>query len=420
MAEKAYEVNFEGIVGPTHNYSGLSYGNVASTTNENQESNPREAARQGLEKMKFLADMGVKQAVLPPHERPFIPVLRQVGFTGSDADVLARAFKEAPEILMAASSAAAMWTANAGTVTPSADSADQRVHFTPANLSTMFHRSMEPGTTEIFLKKIFSNSLFFTVHNALPSGTSLCDEGAANHCLLNKHAGALGVHLFVYGRYGFRKNLSSPEIYPARQTFEASAAVARAHKIFPKHAIFAQQTPRAIDAGAFHNDVVAVSNENLLFYHEDAFLAKNETLNKIREVLEEKCNASPKYIEVTANDVSLHAAIQTYLFNSQIVTIPDGSMVMIAPSECLTNYRVHKYLEDLIQSQDNPISQLHYLDLRQSMQNGGGPACLRLRVTLTEKELAAAHQPVFLTDKLYHKLDKWIDNHYRDRLSPRI
>ena len=26
----AYEVNFDGLVGPTHNYAGLSYGNVAS------------------------------------------------------------------------------------------------------------------------------------------------------------------------------------------------------------------------------------------------------------------------------------------------------------------------------------------------------------------------------------------------------
>lgn len=76
---KAREVNFDGLVGLTHHYAGLSFGNEASTKHRFQVSNPRLAAKQGLLKMKALADAGFPQAVIPPHERPFIPVLRQLG-----------------------------------------------------------------------------------------------------------------------------------------------------------------------------------------------------------------------------------------------------------------------------------------------------------------------------------------------------
>ncbi len=61
---------------------------------------------------------------------------------------------------------------------------------------------------------------------------------------------------------------------------------------------------------------------------------------------------------------------------------------------------------------------MHYLDVRESMKNGGGPACLRLRVVLTEKERAAVHSRVWLNDSLYAALCGWIEKHYRDRISP--
>src|SRR3954469_13600147 len=129
----AYEVNFDGLVGPTHNYAGLSYGNVASMKHKLSVSNPRQAALEGLEKMKFLASLGVKQAVLPPHERPHLQTLRRLGFSGSDADVLRTAQQRDPTLLAMVSSASTMWTANAATISPSADSEDHRAHFTPAN-----------------------------------------------------------------------------------------------------------------------------------------------------------------------------------------------------------------------------------------------------------------------------------------------
>src|SRR5260221_7084576 len=141
------EVNFDGIPGPTHNYSGLARGNLAAERNAQLAANPRAAALQGLAKMRALAERGYPQAVLPPHERPDVAALRALGFAGSDHDIIARAARDAPRLLAACSSAAAMWVANAATISPSADTADGRVHITPANLVTHFHRALEPPTT---------------------------------------------------------------------------------------------------------------------------------------------------------------------------------------------------------------------------------------------------------------------------------
>src|SRR5215475_8689569 len=111
----AREINFDGLVGPTHHYAGLSSGNLASEGHAGEVSNPRAAALQGLEKMRFVAGLGVGQAILPPQPRPDIGLLRRLGFEGTDGAVLARARRSAPELLSAASSASAMWVANAAT-----------------------------------------------------------------------------------------------------------------------------------------------------------------------------------------------------------------------------------------------------------------------------------------------------------------
>ena len=174
---KAYEVNFDGIVGPTHNYSGLSYGNVASMQNIQTVSNPKEAALQGLEKMKYLADLGLKQAVLPPHERPLISTLKLLGFAGKESDILAAAEAKEPLLLSACSSAAAMWTANAAAISPSADSIDRHVHFTPANLSAKFHRSIEAEFTSQVLKAVFKDPIYFRHHPCLPQGSFFLMKG---------------------------------------------------------------------------------------------------------------------------------------------------------------------------------------------------------------------------------------------------
>ena len=409
---KAYEVNFDGLAGPTHNYAGLSVGNVASIGFALSVSNPRAAALQGLAKMKRLADMGIKQAILPPQERPDMMTLRRLGFSGTDAEVIEQAGREAPSIFQACYSASSMWTANAATVSPSADTADGRVHFTPANLTSKFHRSIEHPATARLLKAIFADEAHFAHHPILPPSAYFGDEGAANHTRLCQEYGAPGVELFVFGRYAFAADRPQPVRFPARQTFEASAAIARLHRLAPKRVIFAQQNPAVIDVGVFHNDVIAVGNGNVFLYHRQAFVDGRRLIEELRAKLTGKLWS----IEITDEQVTVAEAVKTYLFNSQLLTLPDHTMAIIAPSECQTNDRVKRCLDALIAA-DNPISQLHYLDLRESMKNGGGPACLRLRVVLTETEIAQANPAVFLDERLYGQLCGWVKRHYRDRLT---
>ena len=412
----AYEVNFDGIVGPTHNYAGLSFGNIASQQHRHSASNPREAALQGLAKMKYLADLGLKQGVLPPQERPNIQMLRRVGFAGRDGDVLAEAAREEPRLLAAAYSASSMWAANAATVAPSADTADRRVHFTPANLVTQFHRSLEPPVTAAILKAIFSDESAFAHHAPLPSALYFGDEGAANHTRLCESYDAPGLEIFVYGRAGSDTGLH-PSIFPARQTREASAAISRLHQLAPSETTFIQQNPAAIDAGVFHNDVVSVGNQNVLLYHASAYADSSSAMEEVRRKFTAISSGPLHLIEVPENRVSVADAIQTYLFNSQLVSLPHEGMALIAPIECREHAGVHQFFTELIAA-DNPIRSVHYLDVRQSMRNGGGPACLRLRVVLTENELSLTHPGVLLTAVLYDQLIAWVNRHYREALRP--
>ncbi|OZC37520.1 N-succinylarginine dihydrolase [Marinobacter vinifirmus] len=412
MATHAVEANFDGLVGPTHNYAGLSWGNVASKSNVNAVSNPKEAALQGLAKMKKLADRGYVQAVLPPHERPHIPTLRALGFAGSDRQVLEQAAQADPAILAAVSSASAMWTANAATVSPSADTADHRVHFTPANLSAKFHRSIEHKVTGRALKAIFTDESYFAHHPALPSVSHFGDEGAANHTRLCAGYGDPGVELFVYGQAAFNESAPAPVKYPARQTLEASRAIARLHGLDDRHAVFAQQNPAAIDAGVFHNDVIAVGNGSCLFYHELAFLDEGGVLSDIRARL---AGTELQPVRVSAAEVPIEDAVASYLFNSQLLNTPDG-MLLAVPGECREVASVSRYLDSLLQ-QNGPITAVEVFDVKQSMRNGGGPACLRLRVALRDDELKAINHGVIFTDELYNRLTTWVEGHYRDELS---
>ncbi|HBV77477.1 MULTISPECIES: N-succinylarginine dihydrolase [Vibrio] len=410
---KAYEVNFDGLVGLTHHYAGLSYGNVASTSNKSVIANPQLAAKQGLAKMKALSDMGFKQAVLPPQERPHVEILRQLGFDGSDAQVLAAVSKQAPHLLSAVSSASSMWTANAATMSPSSDSADGRAHFTVANLNNKFHRAIEADTTSATLRSIFSNDRYFVHHDALPQQAIMGDEGAANHNRLCADYGSAGVQVFVYGRQAFGGKVE-PVRYPARQTREASESVARLHQLSAEQTVFVQQNPEVIDQGVFHNDVISVSNGNVLFHHEQAFLNQSAALDEIGQKLS-KQNTDFVSIEVPTNRVSVDDAVRTYLFNSQLLTKSDGKMLLIVPEESRQNPQVWSYLSELILS-GGPINEVKVFDLRESMRNGGGPACLRQRVVLTEDELKSVAPGVLMNDHLFNTLNAWVDRFYRDRL----
>ncbi|WLQ11385.1 N-succinylarginine dihydrolase [Hahella aquimaris] len=410
---KAFEVNFDGLVGPTHNYSGLSYGNVASETNIRDVSNPKEAAKQGLRKMKALHDMGFKQGVLLPQERPDIATLRRLGFAGSDREVLLQAAHQSPVFLGAVASASCMWTANAATVSPSADTTDGRVHFTAANLNAKFHRSIEHPTTTRILQGIFNNDQHFAHHKALPPTSQFGDEGAANHTRFCKNYEDKGVELFVYGRVAFDENAPRPMKYPARQTLEACQAVARLHGLADSSVVYAQQNPAVIDQGVFHNDVIAVGNRNVLFYHEQAFLNTSKMLTELEAKLQ---GCLLKAVKVSDSEVSVADAVSSYLFNSQLLSLDDDDMMLVVPHECRDNPNVKAYLDDLV-TRGGPIKRVEVFDLKQSMKNGGGPACLRLRVALNEAELAAVHPHVMMSDELFASLNAWVDKHYRDRIS---
>lgn len=406
---KAREVNFDGLVGLTHHYAGLSFGNEASTKHRYQVSNPKLAALQGLRKMKALADAGFAQAVIPPQERPGVEALRLLGFNGTDEQVVEKAWRQAPHLLSAASSASSMWVANAATVCPSADALDGKVHLTVANLNNKFHRASEAPTTERLLRAIFRDEAHFSVHPALPQVAMFGDEGAANHNRLGGDYGEPGIQLFVYGRE--ESGGLIPARYPARQTLEASQAVARVNQVNPKQVIFAQQNPAVIDQGVFHNDVIAVSNQQVLFCHEQAFLHQQDVLGELRAKV-------PGFmaLEVPANQVSVQDAVETYLFNSQLLSRDDGSMVLVLPEESRQHEGVWRYLNTLVAG-DNPINELKVFDLRESMANGGGPACLRLRVVLNDAERQAVNPAVMMNDALFETLTRWVEKHYRDRLT---
>lgn len=408
---RAIETNFDGLVGPTHNYSGLSFGNIASAKNQGLIANPKLAALQGLKKMKALADMGYTQGVLPPQERPCIFTLRALGYTGDDGAVIRAAVNDAPLVYSGALSASSMWAANAATVSPSADTADGRVHFTPANLNNKFHRSIEHPQTSRTLRAMFRNTKYFVHHPALPGCPQFGDEGAANHSRFCHQYGERGVEFFVYGASGFDNLAPRPVNFPARQTLEASQAIARLHRLDDKCVVFAQQNPHVIDAGVFHNDVIAVGNGNVLFCHEVAFVEQAKVIDEIAAKLGGEFIA----IQVSSSDVSVKDAVQSYLFNSQLLTRTDGSMLLLVPEECRSNERVWAYLQKLL-AQNTPIRDVLVMDLRESMRNGGGPACLRLRVELTAQELAAVNPASLMNDALYLRLSAWVEKHYRDQL----
>jgi succinylarginine dihydrolase len=408
----AREVNFDGLVGPSHNYGGLSLGNVASMKSQETPSNPREAALQGLTKMRRMVQMGFTQGFLPPHERPFTPLLRKFGFEGSDHEVVAKAAKANPLLLRNLSSASAMWTANAATVTPSSDSGDGRLHLTPANLRAMFHRSIEHPFTEKTLRTAFGADAF-RVHEAIPGGGEMGDEGAANHGRLCLDHGGQGLHLYTYGREAFERRQGR---FPARQALEASRAVARQHGVAEEHAVYMRQAEEAIDAGAFHNDVVGVANGPVLLYHEKAYQQTSTVLDEIRRKAE-PLGFEPVFVEVPDEEVSLADAISSYLFNSQLLTKPDGTMLLLLPTEAEENAKTRAWCEAAVES-NGPIAETLFLDLRQSMRNGGGPACLRLRVVLNDDELKAVHPGFLLDEGKIDRLEEWVKTHYRDRLSP--
>lgn len=383
------EINFDGIVGPSHNYAGLSLGNLAATSHAGDVSYPRAAALQGLAKMEANRALGLAQGFFVPLPRPNDALLTQLG-----ADEAAERALRA-----AAWSASAMWTANAATVSPAPDTADGRCHLTPANLVTMLHRGQEWPDTMRQLALAFADERHFALHPPVPP--SFGDEGAANHVRLAEGHDAPGVEVFVYGRSG------GP--FPARQHEQASRAVARLHRLDPARTLFIEQNPDAIAAGAFHNDVVAVANGRVLFTHERAFADQQRAYAAIREAF-----PALEVVEVADSEVTLAEAIRTYLFNAQLVTLPDQTMALVVPSECSESAAVSAWLDRMV-ADNGPIARVIPVDVRQSMANGGGPACLRLRVVA---DPGTVDPRFLLSDAKAERLGNIITGHWPETIAP--
>jgi succinylarginine dihydrolase len=403
------EVQLDGLVGPTYHFGGLSFGNLASMQHAGWHSRPRQAARQGLAKMRQALTLGMVQALLPPLERPDFSFLRQAGFRGGDVEILTQVATSAPYLLRLAMSSAFVWAANAATVIPSCDSIDGRCHIVVANLTATPHRALEGYTRLALFRRLFPDQTLVHVHDPLPPGPALSDEGAANHNRLAQSHAERGVHVFVYGRAHDTARSDLPRKFPARQTCEASQAVARLGRLSPQRAVFTRQRPQAIDAGAFHNDVVMVATCDRVLIHECSLVEQEAVLHTLRQHL-----PTLQVFQVRQRDLSLRQAVKSYLFNSQLLLTPQG-YVLLAPMQSSSGpaAKVTRHLLDA-----GFIDHLIFQELDQSMAGGGGPACLRLRLPLTHQEMASMAPGVLLDETILQQLEAWVDQHYRDELTP--
>ena len=383
------EINFDGIVGSSHNYAGLSFGNLAATAHAGDVSYPRAAALQGLDKMLGNLSLGLAQGFFVPPPRPNLRWLEELA---ADATL-------DPVLLAGAWSASAMWTANAATVSPAPDTADGRCHLTVANLVSMPHRAHEWPDTLRQLRHAFADERHFAVHGPVPP--CFGDEGAANHMRLASAHDAPGVEIFVYGRTGGR--------FPARQHEQASRIVARRHGLDPERTLFLEQLPEAIGAGAFHNDVVAVANANVVLAHERAFADPEGAWKAMAELFPDV-----QIVAVPESAISLEEAVRSYLFNAQLVSLPEGGQALVIPNEAWESLPVRKFLDALVAS-NGPIREVLAVNVRQSMANGGGPACLRLRVVADP----ATVDPRFLLDHAKgDAIREVLERHWPEQIDP--
>lgn len=409
------EVQLEGLPGPTHHYGGLSPGNVASLRNRGRESRPREAALQALAKMRWLHERGVPLLILPPLPRPDLGFLASLGFSGTLQARLRQAHQEAPASLARAASASSMWAANAATVAASADTRDGRLRFLPANLAAWQHRALETQETARLLARIFPASSRLRLLDPLPSHRDFGDEGAANHLRFSSGAAQPGWNVFVHAPG--MDSVGGPSLrYAGRQTEAASRAAARSLRLPPERTFFLAQSAAAIDAGAFHNDVVAMGADNRLVAHEAAFAGGPTVLKRLETAFRRDTGVELRMRWVTGRELSLRAAVRTYFFNSQWVRLGDGRLWILAPGEAAEDAASRRLLDRL--REDGFCDGWTAFDLRQSMRNGGGPACLRLRVPMTAAEWRRIPDRVKPDAARLRRLEDFVRARYPDTLRP--
>lgn len=420
------EINIDALVGPTHHFGGLGVGNVASQQHAYRTSRPREAALQGLRKAALVASLGVPQYIFLPPPRPRLKWLHELGL-GVDStehlssEQLSAALQIAPQAFSAAFSCAFMWAANMATVSAACDCRDRRLHITPANLISSWHRASESTERAIDLKRLLGLQDNCTIHPPLSSIVPLRDEGAANHMRLSDPTGKIGFNIFVYGD---DSELASHDWkFLPRQTRAACEAIARRHQLDPARTFFLQQHPAAISAGVFHNDVIATSHASLLIHHELAFYDAEQQLQRLDESFRQTTGAPLLRMEISNSDLPIDEAVQSYFFNSQVITPHThtssnhtSQMVLISPQQCQRIASTGRLIERLVASSDNPIEEVHYVSLEQSMAGGGGPACLRLRIPLAHDDIERLPRQLRLDRLLEERLAVAIERWYPESL----
>jgi len=412
------EVSFEGIAGPSHSFGGLALGDFASMASAGRKSHPRAAAKQCIYKIRLLLQNGVPVVILPPHERPALWFLRSLGYQGTDQEVLQSVVRSAAWLVPIIYSSSGMWCANSATVVPSADSTDGRCHVIVANLAANFHRSLEPPFVFEILQKILPASAGFAVQPNIPGDVNLWDEGAANHVRLSQDGA--GLHLFVHGRnagQNVAKLIRDPgrdHVLP-RQTNEASLAVARLAKLPLERLVLGQQNQAAIDQGVFHNDVSCMSIGTTLIVHDQAF----HEWAGLRQELDRRVTGlglGPlQVIEVAGHEMSLAEAVRTYFFNSQLVAAPDDRLLMLCPACCRESGQAKTALDKMHSTLGSRLT-TEFVDLSESLANGGGPACLRLRVAMTHEQLRAIPRAFVAHQALLDRLEAAVERFYREDL----
>lgn len=410
------EANIDAIVGPTHHFGGLGVGNVASIAHQSQTSHPREAALEGLRKAALVASLGVPQFVWLPPVRPRIDLLANLGFRGTLAEQLKAARETEPRILSAAYSSSFMWAANAATITPAVDAADARAHITPANLISSWHRGSEAHERRQDFLQTVAALPDATLHEPLDAIVPLRDEGAANHMRVCDPTGKIGFNVFVFGE---AEAGSCASQFMPRQTLAACKSIARQHQLDPRKTFFLKQHPAAISAGVFHNDVIATSHQGLLIHHELAFENGSPELERLEQAFFDTTGKPLVRWEVPSTAMPLEDAVQSYFFNSQLLSLDHSAphaMALLCPAQCEQVASSHRLIQQLLHSPDVSIEQVHFVSLAESMANGGGPACLRLRWPLSNVCLRELNSPHQLTHELEDRLGQSIERFYPEQI----
>jgi len=398
------QLNISELPGPTFMYSGLSADNVASLNNKHLAANPLKFALLSLQRMRLLLEEGVHQVIFPPHRRPDLQALGYCGFTGDMGHMIGSADKFSRGYLESLLAASSVWTANAATVTPSADSEDGKVHITTANLNSHFHRSIEASQTHAKLARVFADDNFFALHQALPSHNRFSDEGAANHMRFHVEGENRGLNVFVYGN-----DPDNPGYMQGRQSLWASKAICQLHALSSTQVWLQKQSKEAISRGIFHNDIISMNSHDLLVFHQQAY-ENHESLIEKLTALGICC------VEIKAEEFSLEHALKTYFFNSEFIKGKDGSQVLVMSEKCQHDAKVHAQLERIQTAYNKEIKTI-YVDLDDSLKNGGGPACLRLRVQLNQEQFSAIPSKFLLTQNKLNALQEVVTRFYRESLS---